>query len=207
MRQSALALLIATLLVACSESQPPADTAQKTTPAAPAADAAKAPPAAPAPATAQAPKEVPEGDCGDQGKVPEDQRVANTARWSTASEQNSFSFDVYRGDTEKGEFAKITKMPLMGAGTTVELSGGDQDAELRELRDGRPAVGSVGAARRPQVERRLAVVDGEARTLECGAQRGAAGGVPLVLLATVSVIGHEHEYRSLHRWNEPPPAL
>ncbi len=120
MRQSALALLIATLLVACSESQPPADTAQKTTPAAPAADAAKAPPAAPAPATAQAPKEVPEGDCGDQGKVPEDQRVANTARWSTASEQNSFSFDVYRGDTEKGEFAKITKMPLMGAGTTDE---------------------------------------------------------------------------------------
>lgn len=120
MRQSALALLIAMLLVACSESQPPADTAQKTTPAAPAADAAKAPPAAPAPATAQAPKEVPEGDCGDQGKVPEDQRVANTARWSTASEQNSFSFDVYRGDTEKGEFAKITKMPLMGAGTTDE---------------------------------------------------------------------------------------
>lgn len=120
MRQSALALLIATLLVACSESQPPADTAQKTTPAAPAADTAKAPPAAPAPATAQAPKEVPEGDCGDQGKVPEDQRVANTARWSTASEQNSFSFDVYRGDTEKGEFAKITKMPLMGAGTTDE---------------------------------------------------------------------------------------
>ena len=120
MRQFALALLIATLLVACSESQPPADTAQKTSPAAPAADTAKARPAAPAPATAQAPKEVPEGDCGDQGKVPEDQRVANTARWSTASEQNSFSFDVYRGDTEKGEFAKITKMPLMGAGTTDE---------------------------------------------------------------------------------------
>lgn len=117
MRRSALALLIATMLAACSESQAPADTAQKTTPpAAPAADAAKAPAAA----MAMKPKEVPEGDCGDQSKVPEDQRVANTARWSTASEQNSFSFDVFRGDTEKGEFTKITKMPLMGAGTTDE---------------------------------------------------------------------------------------
>ncbi len=117
MRQSALALLIATMLAACSESQPPADTAQKTPPA---ADAAKAPEASPAQAMAMKPKEVPEGDCGDQSKVPEDQRVANTARWSTASEQNSFSFDVFRGDTEKGEFTKITKMPLMGAGTTDE---------------------------------------------------------------------------------------
>jgi hypothetical protein len=119
MRRSALAVLIVTLLAACSESQPPATTAPKT-PAAPAADAAKAPAANPAPAAAQAPKEVPEGDCGDQSKVPEDQRLANTARWSTASEQDSFAFDVYRGDTEKGEFTKITKMPMMGAGTTDE---------------------------------------------------------------------------------------
>ncbi len=117
MRRSAVAVLIVTLLAACSESQPPATSAPK----APATEAAKAPPpATPAPATAQAPKEVPEGDCGDQGKVPEDQRVANTARWSTASEQDSFAFDVYRSDTEKGEFAKITKMPMMGAGTTDE---------------------------------------------------------------------------------------
>jgi hypothetical protein len=115
MRRSALAFLIATMLAACSESAPPpAPTAQKAPPAAPAAEAAKAP------ATAQAPKELPEGDCGDQSKVPEDQRVANTARWSTASEQDSFSFDVFRGDTEKGEFTKITKMPMMGAGTTDE---------------------------------------------------------------------------------------
>jgi len=121
MRRTALALLIATMLAACSESQPPADTAQKTSPpAAPAADAAKAPAENPAPAMAMKPKEVPEGDCGDQSKLPEDQRVANTARWSTASEQNSFSFDVFRSDTEKGEFTKITKMPLMGAGTTDE---------------------------------------------------------------------------------------
>ena len=122
MRRTALALLIATMLAACSESQPPAETAQKSPPAAPAADAAKAPAAAPAQAMAMKPKEVPEGDCGDQSKLPEDQRIANTARWSTASEQNSFSFDVYRGDTEKGEFTKITKMPLMGAGTTDETN-------------------------------------------------------------------------------------
>jgi hypothetical protein len=114
MRRSALALLIVTMLAACSESQPPAPAAQKTPSAAPAADAAKTP------ATAMAPKELPEGDCGDQSKVSEDQRVANTARWSTASEQDSFSFDVFRSDTEKGEFAKITKMPLMGSGTTDE---------------------------------------------------------------------------------------
>jgi hypothetical protein len=118
MRQSALALLTVTLLAACSGSEPPAQTAQK--PAAPAADAAKAPEAAPAAAMAMKPKEVPEGDCGDQSKVPEDQRVANTARWSTASEQDSFSFDVFRSESEKGEFTKITKMPLMGAGTTDE---------------------------------------------------------------------------------------
>jgi hypothetical protein len=106
------------MLAACSPSEPPASNAPK----APAADAAKAPAAAPvpAPATAMAPKEIPEGDCGDQSKVPEDQRVANTARWSTASEQDSFSFDVYRGDTEKGDFTKITKMPMMAAGTTDE---------------------------------------------------------------------------------------
>jgi hypothetical protein len=120
MRQTALALLIATLLAGCGGSEPPADTAQKSAPAAPAADAAKAPEAAPANTMAMKPKEVPEGDCGDQSKLPEDERVANTARWSTASEQDSFSFDVYRSDSEKGEFSKITKMPLMGAGTTDE---------------------------------------------------------------------------------------
>jgi hypothetical protein len=116
MRRSVLVFLIASTLAACGPSQQPttAEPAAKQAPA-PAADAAKAPPAA-----AAAPKEVPEGDCGDQSKVPEDQRVGNTARWSTASEQDSFSFDVYRGDSEKGEFAKITKMPLMGAGTTDE---------------------------------------------------------------------------------------
>src|SRR4029079_9245819 len=62
----------------------------------------------------------PERDCGDQSKLPADQRVANTARWSTASEQDSFAFDVYRGDTEKGTFVKLTKDPIPGAGTSDE---------------------------------------------------------------------------------------
>ncbi|HEY0232368.1 MAG TPA: hypothetical protein VGC55_14045 [Dokdonella sp.] len=117
MRQLALTALIVAALSACSPSpQPPAA----------AAPTAKAPPAAPAtpaakPAeTAAAVKEIPEGACGDQSAVPPDQRVANTVRWSTASEQDNFGFDVFRGDSEKGEFKKLTKDPILGAGTSDE---------------------------------------------------------------------------------------
>jgi len=119
MRQSVLAAVIALSLSACSPSEPPA------TPAAKPADTAVAPaPAAPkaeeaAPAAAPA-KEVPEGECGDQSKVPADQRVVNTAKWTTASEQDNFGFDVFRGDTEKGEFKKLTDKPILGAGTSDE---------------------------------------------------------------------------------------
>ncbi|MFO1506964.1 MAG: hypothetical protein U1F23_07765 [Lysobacterales bacterium] len=62
----------------------------------------------------------PEGDCGDQSKLPADQRVANTAHWTTASEQDSFGYDIYRGESEKGPFTKINKEPVPGAGTTDE---------------------------------------------------------------------------------------
>jgi hypothetical protein len=58
--------------------------------------------------------------CGDQSKVPADKRVVNTARWTTASESNTFGYDVYRSDSEKGKFAKITKKPILGNGTTSE---------------------------------------------------------------------------------------
>jgi len=58
--------------------------------------------------------------CGDQSKVPADQRVTNTARWTTASEANTFAYDVYRGDSENGKFVKITKKPILGNGTTSE---------------------------------------------------------------------------------------
>lgn len=58
--------------------------------------------------------------CGDQSKVPADKRVVNTARWTTASESNTFGYDVYRSDSEKGKFARITKKPVLGNGTTSE---------------------------------------------------------------------------------------
>jgi hypothetical protein len=118
MRLVVVSALTAIALAACGQSQPPAGSAAPTKAPAPAASTAKPAPAA---ETAAAPKAPPpEGDCGDQSKVPADQRVANTARWTTASEQDSFAFDVYRGDTEKGEFAKLTKDPIVGAGTSDE---------------------------------------------------------------------------------------
>src|SRR5512135_1126004 len=40
------------------------------------------------------------GGCGSQAKVPADQRVTNTARWTTASESDTFGYDVYRSDSE-----------------------------------------------------------------------------------------------------------
>lgn len=110
-------VLTALALAACGQSQPPAGSAS---PPASASAAKPAPASAPAD-TAAAPKAPPpEGDCGDQSKLPADQRVANTARWTTASEQDSFAFDVFRGDSEKGEFVKITQLPIQGAGTTDE---------------------------------------------------------------------------------------
>ena len=63
---------------------------------------------------------VPPGKCGDQSKVPAAERVKNTARWTTASEENNFGYDVYRGDAEKGPFVKLTKQPILGNGTTPE---------------------------------------------------------------------------------------
>ena len=63
---------------------------------------------------------TPAPGCGDQSKVAAAQRLKNTARWSTASEVDSFGYDVYRGDAEKGLFAKVTQSPVLGAGTTDE---------------------------------------------------------------------------------------
>ena len=109
MRRVVVTALIALALGACEKSEPPAAPAAAAKTEAsvkPAQDPAKGPP--------------PEGDCGDQSRTPADQRVANTARWSTASEQDSFAFDVFRGDTEKGEFVKLTASPIPGAGTSDE---------------------------------------------------------------------------------------
>lgn len=118
MRSHLVAALIACTLAACAPSTPePA--ADKATPAA--APAAPAPAATPnQPPVTAATKEVPEGDCGDQSALPAEQRIANTARWTTASEQNNFGFDVFRGDAEKGPFTKLTQEPILGAGTSDE---------------------------------------------------------------------------------------
>jgi len=118
MRQTALTTALVLLLAACGPAEPPASTAT------PGAQAPKPAPAAPAPAEKPAEaapaKEVPEGACGDQSAVASDQRVVNTARWATASEQDNFGFDVFRGDTEKGDFKKLTEKPVLGAGTSDE---------------------------------------------------------------------------------------
>lgn len=58
--------------------------------------------------------------CGDQSKVPAEKRVTNTARWTTASENDTFGYDVYRSDSENGKFTRITKKPILGNGTTSE---------------------------------------------------------------------------------------
>jgi hypothetical protein len=102
------------VLAACSSSESPAP--------APAADKAATETAsapAPAPAAPAAP-EIPVGECGDQGARPAEERIANTPKWSTASELENFGFDVYRGDSEEGPFERLTGSPILGAGTSDE---------------------------------------------------------------------------------------
>ena len=60
------------------------------------------------------------GVCGSQAKVAPAQRVRNTARWTTASEENNFGYDVYRAESAKGPFVKLTKTPILGNGTTLD---------------------------------------------------------------------------------------
>ncbi len=55
-------------------------------------------------------------------KDPDSKECANTLRWSTASEQQNFAYDVYRGEEEEGPFARITSKPIPGAGTTDDTS-------------------------------------------------------------------------------------
>lgn len=56
--------------------------------------------------------------CGPQDQVPEGDRIANTIHWTTASEQDNFGYDVYRGASEDGPFQKLTESPILGNGTT-----------------------------------------------------------------------------------------
>ena len=116
MRTVALASVIALVLAGCNAPSPEATS----TPPRPAAT-----PAAPAPAPAETaatppPAKAPEGTCGDQSALPAEERLANTPKWTLASEQDNFGFEVYRGDTEEGQFTKLNKDTILGAGTTDE---------------------------------------------------------------------------------------
>jgi hypothetical protein len=44
----------------------------------------------------------------------------NTIRWTTASEVDSFGFDVFRGESESGPFERLNAKPIAGAGTSDE---------------------------------------------------------------------------------------
>ena len=46
--------------------------------------------------------------------------IANTLRWTTASEVDNFGFDIFRGESEEGPFTRMTEQPLLGAGTIDE---------------------------------------------------------------------------------------
>jgi fibronectin type 3 domain-containing protein len=45
---------------------------------------------------------------------------SNTIRWSTASEDDNFGFDVYRAESEDGPFVRLTETPIEGGGNTDE---------------------------------------------------------------------------------------
>jgi len=54
------------------------------------------------------------------GPPPEAEKSAeihNTLRWKTASELDSYGFDVYRSTSEDGSFETINDQPIPGAGT------------------------------------------------------------------------------------------
>ena len=113
MRPIVLSSLIALALAGCNAPSPEQGAA-KPTPAAPVAAPADTA------ATPTAPARPPEGTCGDQSALPAEERLANTPKWTLASEQDNFGFEVYRGDAEEGPFTKLNKDPLLGAGTTDE---------------------------------------------------------------------------------------
>lgn len=62
--------------------------------------------------------DAPAAICGPQSALAEADRVANTVSWTTASEQDNFGYNVFRGPSEEGPFEKINEAPILGHGTT-----------------------------------------------------------------------------------------
>lgn len=52
--------------------------------------------------------------------VPDREDFKNTIRWKTASEVDNFGFDVYRSESEEGQFVRINPEIIEGAGTSDE---------------------------------------------------------------------------------------
>jgi len=44
--------------------------------------------------------------------------ISNKVKWVTASELNNFGFDVLRGDSKEGPFARINEHTIPGAGNS-----------------------------------------------------------------------------------------
>jgi len=44
--------------------------------------------------------------------------ISNKVKWVTASELNNFGFDVLRGNSEEGPFARINEHTIPGAGSS-----------------------------------------------------------------------------------------
>ncbi|MBN8741945.1 MAG: hypothetical protein BGP24_18570 [Lysobacterales bacterium 69-70] len=121
MRTILMPLALMLSLAACSNApqEAPKSAAAPAAPAAKPEEAAKPAEAKPEQAAA-AKAELPEGACGDQSAVAKEDRLANTPRWTTASEVDNFGYDVFRGDKEEGPFTKLNADPILGAGTTDE---------------------------------------------------------------------------------------
>lgn len=72
------------------------------------------PPAPPAPPPVAAPAPAPDSSAAAPAPY------KNTIRWTTASEVDSFGFDVFRGESAEGPFVRLNAKPIAGAGTSDE---------------------------------------------------------------------------------------
>ena len=82
------------------------------------AAAQMAPPSPAVPSPAPSPSAAAPSSTASPSPAP----LANTLKWSTASEVENFGYDVYRADAEDGPWVRINTKPIAGAGTKDEPS-------------------------------------------------------------------------------------